>query len=133
VLAIPLSPQEWQNPPLSQGCFLVKGWCAEPSRLAPQGRSLRSVSLALRELSHPCIFKLMYAREVKDTSQDGEGESGPALKAKSLFRRYDPLTILHRDRTVSEASLQNRDELAFTRMIQFMRLTDANLSVTKKR
>ena len=75
----------------------------------------------------------MYAREVEDTSQDGEGESERTLKAKSLRRRYDPLTILHRDRTVSEASLQNRDELAFTRMIQFMRLTDAKLSVTKKR
>ena len=86
VPAIPSSPQEWQNTPLSQGCFLItgscsksaarshrclkngktphclrgvfliKGWCAEPSRLAPQGRSPRSVSLVLRELSHPTNF-----------------------------------------------------------------------------
>jgi len=34
--------------------------------------------------THPCIFKVVYAREVKDTSQAGEGESGPALKATSL-------------------------------------------------
>ena len=29
--------------------------------------------------THPCIFKLVYARKVKDTSQDGEGESEPDL------------------------------------------------------
>jgi hypothetical protein len=27
--------------------------------------------------THPCIFKIVYSREVKDTSQDGEGESEP--------------------------------------------------------
>ena len=71
---------------------------------------------------------------MKDTRQDGEGESEPALKAESLKRRFDPLTKSHRDRTVSEASpALFRDELAFTRLVQCMRLTDVNISVTDRR
>ena len=42
-----------------------------------------------------------------------------------------PSSVLHRDRTVSEASpVRNRDELALTRMIQCTSLTDATYSVT---
>jgi len=39
---------------------------------------------AFKRGPHPCIFKIVYSREVKDTSQAGEGESGRTLKAKSL-------------------------------------------------
>ena len=55
--------------------------------------------------AHPCILKMVYSKEVnRSISQGGEGESERTLEAKSLKRRLDPLTIFHKDRTVSEAS-----------------------------
>ena len=56
-----------------------------------------------------------------------------SFRHKACFVDFDPLTIFHRDRTVSEASLSSREELVFTRMIQTMRLIDAKNSLTKKR
>lgn len=54
------------------------------------------------------------------------------LRHKACDVDLIPSPVLHRDRTVSEAS-PARDELAFTRMIQSECLTDVPIySVTKK-
>jgi hypothetical protein len=57
--------------------------------------------------AHPCILNMVYSRKVeRSISQDGEGESERTLEAKSLKRRLDPLTIFHKDRTVSTTLIQ---------------------------
>jgi hypothetical protein len=68
-------------------------------------RWMKSYNGAVKFRPHPCILNMVYSREVeRSISQDGEGESERTLEAKSLKRRLDPLTIFHKDRTVSEAS-----------------------------
>jgi hypothetical protein len=42
--------------------------------------------------TQPCIFKDVMLERPRGTEPVGEGESEPNLRAKSLRRRFDPLT-----------------------------------------